>query len=58
MPDKDKDEDDKTYHARLNNWEGINFKIITWFANISILSINMQFGDFDIAKEVLDFLAK
>ena len=35
-----------------------NHRIITWFRNTSSTSINMQFGHFDTAKEVWDFLAK
>ena len=31
-PEKDKDEDNKTFHAQLEDWAGISFQIITWFA--------------------------
>ncbi|KAK3007761.1 hypothetical protein RJ639_013497 [Escallonia herrerae] len=43
---------------RLEDWDSISHRIITWFSNTSIASINMQFGHFDTAKEAWDTLAQ
>ena len=51
------DENDTKYVERLEDWNSKNHQIITWFCNTSIPSIHIQFAEFDIAKEVWDFLS-
>ena len=49
-------ETDSAYAIRIEDWESVNHHIITWFHNTSIPSIVDEFGNLDIAKEVLDLL--
>ncbi|KAK3000589.1 hypothetical protein RJ639_021022 [Escallonia herrerae] len=51
-------ESDEDFANRLEDWDSINHRIITWFSNTSIASINMQFGCLDTAKEAWDTLAQ
>ncbi|KAK3018585.1 hypothetical protein RJ639_002820 [Escallonia herrerae] len=51
-------ESDEDFANCLEDWDSINHRIITWFSNTSIASINMQFGHFDTAKEAWDTLAQ
>ncbi|KAK3002942.1 hypothetical protein RJ639_019107 [Escallonia herrerae] len=51
-------ESDEDFANRLKDWDSINHRIIAWFSNTSIASINMQFGRFDTAKEAWDTLAQ
>ena len=45
------------YTERLEEWDSKNYQIITWFRNTSIPSISLQFGRFDTAHAIWDFLA-
>ena len=56
-PVRNIDENDAKYAERLEDWDSKNHQIITWFCNTSIPSIHIQFTEFDIAKEVWDFLS-
>ncbi|KAK2996519.1 hypothetical protein RJ639_025378 [Escallonia herrerae] len=49
---------DEDFANRLEDWDSINHRIITWFSNTSIASINMQFGRFDTAKEAWDTMVQ
>lgn len=42
----------------LEDWDSQNYQIIIWFRNISVPTINLKFGWFDIAKSLWDFLAR
>ncbi|GAV80736.1 UBN2_3 domain-containing protein [Cephalotus follicularis] len=50
------DETNKSFVNRLEEWDCINRRILTWFTNTSVSSVNMHFGCFDLAKEAWDFL--
>ncbi|GAV71138.1 UBN2_3 domain-containing protein [Cephalotus follicularis] len=56
-PIKRQDETDESFADRLEDWDSANHRILTWFTNTSIPSVNMQFIHFDLAKESWDFLA-
>ena len=56
IPEQVDKETDSTYAIRIEDWESANHHIITWFRNTSIPSIVDEFGNIDIAKEVLDLL--
>ncbi|GFZ07781.1 hypothetical protein Acr_19g0007180 [Actinidia rufa] len=43
--------------VRLEEWDSKNYQIITWIRNTSIPSISLQFGRFDTAHAIWDFLA-
>ncbi|GFY89916.1 hypothetical protein Acr_07g0001130 [Actinidia rufa] len=43
--------------ARLEEWDSKNHQIITWIRNTSIPSISLQFGRFDTAHTIWDFLS-
>ncbi|GFZ00433.1 hypothetical protein Acr_14g0000690 [Actinidia rufa] len=43
--------------VRLEEWDSKNHQIITWIRNTSIPSISLQFGRFDTAHAIWDFLA-
>ena len=45
------------YIVRLEEWDSKNHQIITWIRNTSIPSISLQFGRFDTAHALWDFLA-
>ncbi|OAY84916.1 Pheophytinase, chloroplastic [Ananas comosus] len=47
---------DGAYKLRIEEWDNNNHKVISWFDNTSIKSIRQQFGKFDTAKEVVNFL--
>ena len=49
-------ETDSAYVIQIEDWKSANHHIITWFHNTSISSIVDEFGNLDIAKEVLDLL--
>ncbi|GFY89195.1 hypothetical protein Acr_06g0011350 [Actinidia rufa] len=42
--------------VRLEEWDSKNHQIITWIRNTSIPSISLQFGRFDTAHAIWDFL--
>ncbi|KAJ1394467.1 hypothetical protein SESBI_34169 [Sesbania bispinosa] len=56
-PTKAKDETNEKFVERLEEWDSKNHQIITWFRNTSIPSIQVQFTDYNSAKEIWDFLA-
>ena len=56
IPEQVDKETDSAYVIRIENWESANHHIITWFHNTYISSIVDEFGNNDIAKEVLDLL--
>ncbi|GAV60260.1 LOW QUALITY PROTEIN: UBN2_3 domain-containing protein, partial [Cephalotus follicularis] len=56
-PVKRQDETDKSFADRLEVWDNANHRILTWFTNTSIPSVNTHFSRFDLAKEAWDFLA-
>ncbi|GAV89050.1 UBN2_3 domain-containing protein, partial [Cephalotus follicularis] len=56
-PVKRPDETDDSFADRLEDWDSANHRILTWFTNTSVPSVNMHFSRFDLAKEVWDFLA-
>uniref|UniRef100_A0A2N9G3G1 GAG-pre-integrase domain-containing protein n=1 Tax=Fagus sylvatica TaxID=28930 RepID=A0A2N9G3G1_FAGSY len=56
-PKQQKDETEDTFALRLEDWDGINHQIITWLRNTSTSSVSMEFGGYDIAKDVWDMLA-
>ena len=56
IPKKVDKETDFAYAIRSEDWESANHHLITWFRNTSISSIVDEFGNLDIAKEVLDLL--
>ncbi|GFY97211.1 hypothetical protein Acr_11g0015170 [Actinidia rufa] len=43
--------------VRLEEWDSKNHQIITWIRNTSIPSISLQFGRFNTAHTIWDFLA-
>ncbi|GAV77289.1 LOW QUALITY PROTEIN: UBN2_3 domain-containing protein, partial [Cephalotus follicularis] len=51
------DETDDSYADRLEDWDSANHRILTWFTNAFVPSVNMHFSRFDLAKEAWDFLA-
>ena len=55
-PIRNPDETDETFVDRIEDWDSKNHQIITWFRNTSTSSIHLQFGRFDTAKEVWDYL--
>ncbi|GAV87051.1 LOW QUALITY PROTEIN: UBN2_3 domain-containing protein, partial [Cephalotus follicularis] len=54
-PVKRPDEIDDSFANRLEDWDSANHRILTWFTNTSVPSVNMHFSRFDLAKEA-DFL--
>ncbi|GAV73072.1 UBN2_3 domain-containing protein [Cephalotus follicularis] len=56
-PVKRPDETDDSFADRLEDWDSANHRILTWFTNTSVPSVNMHFSRFDLAKEAWDFLA-
>ncbi|KAJ1398993.1 hypothetical protein SESBI_30636 [Sesbania bispinosa] len=56
-PTKAKNETNEKFVERLEDWDSKNHQIITWFRNTSIPSIQVQFTDYNSAKEIWDFLA-
>ncbi|XP_072064466.1 uncharacterized protein [Arachis hypogaea] len=57
-PSKSKDDVEKDFAEKLEDWNSKNHQIITWFRNTSTPSIHLQFGRFETAIEVWDYLAK
>jgi hypothetical protein len=51
-PKQKKDETEDAFAFRLEDWNGINHQIITWLRNTSTLSVSMEFGGYDTAKDV------
>ena len=45
-------ETNSAYAIQIEDWESVNYQIITWFCNTSIPSIIDEFDNLDIAKEV------
>ncbi|GAV61366.1 LOW QUALITY PROTEIN: UBN2_3 domain-containing protein, partial [Cephalotus follicularis] len=56
-PVKRPDETDDYFADRLEDWDSANHRILTWFTNTSVPSVNMHFSRFDLVKEAWDFLA-
>ncbi|GAV71100.1 UBN2_3 domain-containing protein, partial [Cephalotus follicularis] len=56
-PVKRQDETNDSFADRLEDWDSANHRILTWFTNTYIPSVNMHFSCFDLAKEAWDFLA-
>ncbi|GAV75576.1 UBN2_3 domain-containing protein, partial [Cephalotus follicularis] len=54
---KRQDETDDSFADRLEDWDSANQRILTWFTNTYVPSVNMHFSHFDLAKEAWDFLA-
>uniref|UniRef100_A0A2N9HZF7 Reverse transcriptase Ty1/copia-type domain-containing protein n=1 Tax=Fagus sylvatica TaxID=28930 RepID=A0A2N9HZF7_FAGSY len=50
-PKQKKDETEDAFAFRLEDWNGINHQIITWLRNTSTLSVSMEFGGYDTAKD-------
>ncbi|GAV89584.1 UBN2_3 domain-containing protein [Cephalotus follicularis] len=56
-PVKRQDETDESFANCLEDWDSANHRILTWFTNTYVHSVNMHFSSFDLAKEAWDFLA-
>ncbi|GAV87875.1 UBN2_3 domain-containing protein, partial [Cephalotus follicularis] len=56
-PVKRPDETNDSFADRLEDWDSANHRILTWFTNTSVPSVNMHFSRFDLAKEAWDFIA-
>lgn len=52
QPTKQKDEDDRKFWERLEDWDSKNHQILTWICNTSTPSIKLEFAHFEIAKDV------
>ncbi|WOH13399.1 hypothetical protein DCAR_0832909 [Daucus carota subsp. sativus] len=57
IPTKEKDEADSKFKDRIEEWDVKNHQAITFFRNSSVSKINLQFGNYDTAKEIWDLLA-
>ncbi|WOH12602.1 hypothetical protein DCAR_0832108 [Daucus carota subsp. sativus] len=57
IPTKEKDETDSKFKDRIEEWDVKNHQAITFFRNSSVSKINLQFGNYDTAKEIWDLLA-
>uniref|UniRef100_A0A2N9HDD0 Integrase catalytic domain-containing protein n=1 Tax=Fagus sylvatica TaxID=28930 RepID=A0A2N9HDD0_FAGSY len=55
-PKQQKNKTEDAFALRLEDWDGVNHQIITWFRNTSTPSVSMEFGDYDTAKDVWDML--
>ncbi|XP_059626893.1 uncharacterized protein LOC132269658 [Cornus florida] len=55
-PVREETETKEKYGNRLEEWDNKNHQIITWFCNTSISSISIEFGRFDSAKSIWNFL--
>ncbi|GAV68552.1 UBN2_3 domain-containing protein [Cephalotus follicularis] len=55
-PVKRQDETDYSFADRLEYWDSANHRILTWFTNTYVPSVNMHFNRFDLVKEAWDFL--
>jgi hypothetical protein len=55
-PKQQKNKNEDAFALRLEDWDGVNHQIITWFRNTSTPSVSMEFGDYDTAKDVWDML--
>ena len=55
-PKQQKDETEDVFALRLKDWDGVNHQIIIWLCNTSTPSISMEFGGYDITKDVWDML--
>ncbi|GAV91875.1 UBN2_3 domain-containing protein, partial [Cephalotus follicularis] len=56
-PVKRSDKTDDSFVDHLEDWDSANHRILTWFTNTSVPSVNMHFSHFDLEKEAWDFLA-
>ncbi|GAV81599.1 UBN2_3 domain-containing protein, partial [Cephalotus follicularis] len=56
-PVKRPNETDDSFTDRLEDRDSANHRILTWFTNTFVPSVNMHFSYFDLAKEAWDFLA-
>ncbi|GAV74414.1 LOW QUALITY PROTEIN: UBN2_3 domain-containing protein, partial [Cephalotus follicularis] len=56
LPVKRPDETDDSFVDCLEDWDIANHRILTWFTNTFVPSVNMHFSRFDLAK-AWDFLA-
>ena len=57
IPTKEKDETDSKFKDRIEEWDVKNHQAITFFRNSSVSKINLQFGNYETAKEIWDLLA-
>nr|XP_017242655.1 PREDICTED: uncharacterized protein LOC108214919 isoform X3 [Daucus carota subsp. sativus] len=57
IPTKEKDETDSKFKDRIEEWDVKNHQAITYFRNSSVSKINLQFGNYETAKEIWDLLA-
>ncbi|WOH05162.1 hypothetical protein DCAR_0624576 [Daucus carota subsp. sativus] len=57
IPTKENDEADSKFKDRIEEWDVKNHQAITFFRNSSVSKINLQFGNYDTAKEIWDLLA-
>ncbi|GFS38386.1 hypothetical protein Acr_00g0057170 [Actinidia rufa] len=58
LPEDDDDDSYAKYQSQLEDWDNDNSKIITWFANTSVPSIQSLFTPFETTKEVWNYLAE
>uniref|UniRef100_A0A2N9J5X0 GAG-pre-integrase domain-containing protein n=1 Tax=Fagus sylvatica TaxID=28930 RepID=A0A2N9J5X0_FAGSY len=56
-PKQQKDETEDVFALQLEDWDGVNHQIITWLRNTSTPSVSMEFGGYDITKDIWDMLA-
>ncbi|WOH02105.1 hypothetical protein DCAR_0521493 [Daucus carota subsp. sativus] len=56
IPTKENDESDSHLKDRIEEWDVKNHQAITYFRNSVVSKINLQFGNFDTAKEIWDLL--
>uniref|UniRef100_A0A2N9FKE7 Reverse transcriptase Ty1/copia-type domain-containing protein n=1 Tax=Fagus sylvatica TaxID=28930 RepID=A0A2N9FKE7_FAGSY len=56
-PKQQKDETEDAFALRLEDWDGVNHRIIIWLRNTFTPSVSMKFGGYDTAKDVWDMLA-
>ena len=55
---RSQDEDDTKFADRLEDRDCKNHQIITWFRHSTVSSIHQQFGRYENAKDVWDFLSR
>jgi hypothetical protein len=56
-PKQQKDETEDAFALRLEDWDGVNHRIIIWLRNTFTPSVSMKFGGYDTAKDVWDMCA-
>ncbi|KAJ4970173.1 hypothetical protein NE237_003272 [Protea cynaroides] len=57
IPIQQSEESKEKLQDHLEEWDSKNHQAIMWFHNSWVPSINVQFGQYEIAKEVWDLLA-